>query len=241
MNNKSTNLSLLINWIQQASTYSGVVGPLVIAAGMLISALGYTGVEGQAYSLRNHFVSELGQAGVSRLAWIFNICLVVGGLFNALFLIGLSLRARGWFRYLTLILGVGSSICGMMVGFFPMNNLGPHIFWALSFFNLGMLVALLYSVAILLGKVGSLPRWLALPGLLNTAAFAIFNNFPDQFEDGVDFQEGMRGLLANRPDFIPLAALEWLVILGILVWFLILGLYLYLNENRIADHNEIIS
>ena len=49
------------------------------------------------------------------------------------------------------------------------------------------------------------PRWLAVPGFLNTAAFVAFNNFPSQFEEGVDFQQGMEGLLTNRPDFIPLA------------------------------------
>ena len=52
------------------------------------------------------------------------------------------------------------------------------------------------------------------------------------FEEGVDFQEGMKGLLSNRPDFIPLALMEWVVVIGIIIWFLMLGFYL-LNNQRL--------
>ena len=207
------------------AAYSGLLGPLLIAAGMLISALGYSGVEGQSYSLRNHFVSELGQLGVSRLALVFNLSLVIGGILNSIFLAALALQVPGWPRYLTLLLGLGASICGTLVGIFPMNNLQAHITVALGFFNLGMLVALIYSILFLVDRGGPVPRWLAIPGLLNTAAFIWFNNFPSEFQAGVDFQEGMQGLLTNRPDFIPLALLEWMVVLGILSWFLVLALY----------------
>jgi len=62
--------------------------------------------------------------------------------------------------------------------------------------------------------------------LANTAAFFVFNNFPSQFEEGVDFHEGMGGLLSNRPDFIPLALMEWVVVVGILIWFGLLSIYL---------------
>jgi hypothetical protein len=51
------------------------------------------------------------------------------------------------------------------------------------------------------------------------------------FDQGVDFQEEMAGLLRNRPDFIPLALLGWVVILEILVWVLMLGIYLFVNRK----------
>ena len=220
---------------ERIARFSGLLGPLVIMFGMLVSALGYTGVEGQDYALRNHFVSELGQVGVSDLAWVFNASLVIGGSFNAVFLARLARGIPGWPRYPLLVLGLAAAVFGALVGVFPMNNLGPHIFAALGFFNLGMLVTFLYSLLLLFGRGGPLPRWLALPGLLNTAAFFWFNNFPSEVESGVDFQEGMEGLLTNRPDVIPLAALEWAVILGILAWFLILGIYLCFKKNWPTD------
>ncbi len=105
-----------VQLMPRMAAFSGFLGPLVIAAGILISALGYSGVEGQAYSLRNHFVSELGQLGVSRLALVFNLSLVVGGILNTIFLTALALQVPGWPRYLTLLLGLGASICGTLVG-----------------------------------------------------------------------------------------------------------------------------
>lgn len=220
---------LKVDRMPRLAAFSGLLGPLVIAAGMLISALGYTGTEGQVYSLRNHFVSELGQLGVSQLALAFNLSLVLGGILNMIFLTALAFQVPGWPRYLTLLLGLGASLCGTLVGVFPMNDLEAHIIVSLGFFNLGMLAALLYSILFLLGRGGTFPRWLSLPGLLVSAAFLWFNNYPSDLESGVGFQEGMAGLLANRPDFIPLASIEWVVILGILGWFLTLASYLMLK------------
>ena len=212
-------------WISRIGPWSGLIGPVVIALGSLIAALGYTGVEGQAYYPLNHFVSELGEIGVSNLALVFNISLIVGGILNSFFMIYLAQGIQGWLRCPLGILGLGAAISGGLVGVFPMNALDMHIVFALGFFNLGMLVALAYSLVFLFGKNHLYPRWLSIPGFLNTAAFFTFNNFPSQFEKGVDFNEGMGGLLSNRPDFIPLALMEWVVILGILIWFFMLGIY----------------
>lgn len=220
------------HWISRIGSWSGLIGPLVIALGSLVAALGYTGVEGQAYNPLNHFVSELGEIGVSNLALVFNLSLILGGILNSLFMIYLAQGIRGWTRWPLGLLGLLSAICGGLVGVFPMNALEQHIFVALGFFNLGMLVALAYSLVFLFGKDHSYPRWLSIPGFLNTAAFFVFNNFPSQFEEGVDFNEGMGGLLSNRPDFIPLALVEWVVVLGILVWFSLLAIYsIYLTRK----------
>lgn len=214
------------SWMSRIGAWSGLIGPVVIALGSLIAALGYTGVEGQAYNPLNHFVSELGEIGVSNLALVFNISLIVGGILNSYFMIYLGQGIQGWPRWPLVLLGLVSAVCGGLVGVFPMNALDAHILFALAFFNVGMLVALAYSLIFLFGKNHPYPRWLSVPGFLNTAAFFAFNNFPSQFEEGVDFHEGMGGLLSNRPDFIPLALMEWVVILGILVWFAMLGIYL---------------
>lgn len=205
---------------------SGILGSLTILIGILISAIGYHGVQGQRYNLLNHFVSELGEVGVSDLAIVFNTSLIIGGVLNAVFMIILAKSIRGWLRYPLAVLGLSAAICGSLVGVFPMNRLDQHIIVALGFFNLGQLAALVFSLVFLFGKNHPYPRWLSIPGLLNTAAFFAFNNFPSQFEEGVDFNQGMEGLLTNRPDFIPLALMEWVVILGILIWFAMLGTYM---------------
>jgi hypothetical membrane protein len=209
----------------------GVLGPVIICLGMLIAALGYVGVQGQSYNLLNHFVSELGEIGTSDLALAFNLSLVLGGLFNGCFMTWLPFQFQGWLRYPLLLIGFSAAFFGSLVGIFPMNALDQHIFVALLFFDLGLLTALAYSIVILASKKHSLPKWLAIPGIVNTATFFVFTNFPSQWEEGVDFQDGMGGLLANRPDFIPLALMEWVVILGVIAWFLMMGIYFLARNN----------
>lgn len=213
----------------------GILGPGLIAAGMIIAGLSYRGIEGQFYSPFNHYVSELGELGVSDAAGVFNAGLVAGGLLNALFMVFLAAQINHWVRYPLGLLGITASVFGGMVGIFPMNNLKPHIFAALTFFDLGLAVAFLYSMFILFSKKHPFPSWMAIPGIINTATFAAFIFFPADIDSGVDFQEGMTGLIRNRPDFIALALLEWVVILGILIWFLILGIFLYRDSKNAAE------
>lgn len=55
----------------------GSVG--VILLGMVVAALPYRGYAGEGYSPLNHFISELGEIAASRLAWAFNLGIVLGG------------------------------------------------------------------------------------------------------------------------------------------------------------------
>ena len=217
--------------IASFAAFSGILGPGIISLGILISGLEYVGVEEQRYNPLNHFVSELGELGVSNLAAAFNIGLIIGGILNTVFMIYLAIQIEHWIRYPLGLLGFVASLSGALVGVFPMNFLEPHILVALTFFDLGMLVAFLYSFMFLFSRKHPFPRWLAIPGLVTAAAFAWFNNFPSEFDADVDFQEGMAGMLRNRPDFIPLALMEWVVILGILIWVLMLGIYLVLKRQ----------
>lgn len=216
-------------------SFSGVLGPLVISLGMIIAGFSYFGIEGQLYNPLNHFVSELGEIGVSDAAWAFNSSLVIGGFINALFMIYLAAQIRHWVRYPLGLLGVITSVFGGFVGIFPMNNLQPHLFVALTFFDLGLVVALLYSLFFLVSKKHPFPKWLALPGIINSITFAVFIFYPSDFDAGVGFEDGMAGLLRNRPEYIPLALMEWVVILGILVWFLMLGIYLFIKGKNISE------
>jgi hypothetical membrane protein len=209
----------------------GILGPGIIFVGILITGLAYVGVEGQRYTILNHFVSELGELGVSEAAVVFNGSLLIGGLISTFFMVYLTCQIEHWIRYPLGLLSITAALSGALVGVYPMNYLIPHIRAAMAFFNLGMLMAFLYSLVFLFGKRHPFPKWLAIPGLLNAAAFTFFNNFPTEFEAGVDFQESMANLLTHRPDFIPLALMEWIVILGILIWVSLMGIYLGVNRR----------
>ena len=211
--------------------YCGIAGPVIMWLGMLVTAISYVGIEGQRYSIRNHFVSELGEVGVSGLAWVFNLSLLVGGIMATIFMISLASRINSWVRVPLGIISIVATINGALVGVFPMNKLQGHIFVAMNFFNLGLFISLLYSLVILFGKKHPFPKWLAIPGLINAGLFIWFLNFPSG-EDSIDqFQEGMLGLIRNRPDFMPMALLEWAVILGIILWMFLIGSYLYTQQK----------
>jgi hypothetical membrane protein len=141
---------------------SGAAGAGIIFAGSLIAALFYRGRLGEAYNPLNHFVSELGEVGISAAAWAFNGGLLIGGVMLVVFLVALGRRIGGWLGALFGAVGLACGVCGTAVGAVPMNDLLPHIFWARSFFNLGLGTMLFFSVIALLGRPG-LPRRLASP------------------------------------------------------------------------------
>ncbi len=205
---------------------SGIFGPVIMGLGMLFSALAYQGRDGQYYNLANHFVSELGELGVSPYAVVYNWSLILGGVFTTIFMVYLALQVDHWLKYPLGLLSVYATINGSLVGIYPMNYLEAHIRVAMRFFNLGLLVTFLYSMVFLFNKKHPFPRWMAILGFMNAATFAWFIYFPTESATDPGFKEGMSGFLTNRPDFIPLALLEWVVILGILVWVLALAFYL---------------
>jgi len=210
---------------------TGLIGPIVFGVSMLVAGLGYEGIDGQRYKIMNHFVSELGELGVSDLAWVFNAGLLVEGIATTFFVVVLAFQLRSWLRYPLGILGVITTVNAGLVGIYPMNYLGRHIVVAMNFFNLGMLISFLYSLVFLFDNRHSFPKWLAIPGLVNAGLFTWFLNFPSN-ESSIEFQEGMVGLVRNRPDFLPMALLEWAIVLGICLWLLVLASYLFVQCRK---------
>ena len=208
---------------------SGAAGSSLIGLGMLAAALMYRGRLGESYSPLNHFVSELGELNVSPLAWAFNGGLLLGGLCLVVFLVGLGRRIGGWLGGLFSLMGFACGISGTLVGVFPMNNLSPHIFWAMNFFNLGLGCMLFFSLLALVGRA-HLSRWLALPGGLAAAAFAAFLYLPapaSQTGQNVDPLAAVSSMLnAPRQTIWPLAVFEWLAVLAVLGWALNVALVL---------------
>ena len=211
----------------------GIFGPAIMGLGMLGSGLVYVGVEGQRYNPLNHFVSELGELGVSEGADLFNWGLILGGSLTTVFVVFLATQIEHWIKYPLGLLSVFTTVNGTLVGFYPMNFLEPHIQVAMRFFNLGMLMTFLYSLVFLFTKWHPFPRWMAAPGLVNAAFFAWFLNIPSDFNPEAGFEDAMGEFFTNRPDFIPMALLEWVVILGILIWALMLGGYMLWKRKKL--------
>jgi len=58
-----------------------IVGPSIVVIGVSITALVYRGKEGESYSPLNQYISELGEVSVSRLSWLFNLSMILTGLY----------------------------------------------------------------------------------------------------------------------------------------------------------------
>jgi len=209
-----------------------MLGPGIIALGMSLSAVTYRGIDGQAYSPLNHFVSELGEVGVANLSGAFNWALILGGLITLPFMVYLAGQIRFWARWPLGLLGVLAAVFAILVGIFPMNYTNPHTFAALTFFNLGLAFAVLYSLVILFSRRQPFPKWLAIPGLIYALSFSWFTLFPSAIPLEIDFEVGMSGFLQNRPDVFALAVIEWVMVLAILIWILLMAIYLIFQRKN---------
>lgn len=215
---------------------TGVLGVTWIALGMLVSAIFYRGRLGEPFNPLNHFVSELGEVGVAPLAAAFNAGLILGGLCMAFAVIGLALQVGGRWGLSLGGVGIWCGLSGMLVGIFPMNNLLPHIFWSMSFFNTGLLVVVIFSLAAFFGQ-RRLPRWLVLPALLPIAALISFTFLPQSLQHtGNPLASATAAVITSRPALLSMAVFEWLAILSIMLWALILALVLRPRRGKTAPH-----
>jgi hypothetical membrane protein len=198
----------------------GIAGTGLVSIAVLAAALLYSGRHGEAYSLLNHFISELGEPGVSRAALLFNAGLVASGVLFIPCSLGLGLHIRSAWSLLGAASGVftGAFLAG--VGFFPMNNLAPHIFTAMWFFRCGLLTVLLFGIAFVAQRRGRLPvpRGAVAFSALAAAAYAAFLVKAALPSSGG--AHALEAAFARRPAVWPLAVLEWAVFFTTILWFL---------------------
>ena len=200
-----------------------LAGALSAILGSLIAAAAYRGRQGETYSLLNHFISELGEAGVSRLAWVFNLGLILCGLCLVPASVSLGLILPGIWSKLGMAAGIITAVSIGLVGVFPMNNRTPHIRAAVTYFRLGLVMILLFTTAIALQpEPARLPRllWLAgLPAILAFSFFLVYSRIrytvPENPLSPSDIE---------RPRFWILAFAEWLLFLTTVPWFLAIAL-----------------
>ncbi|MBW6465106.1 MAG: DUF998 domain-containing protein [Brevefilum sp.] len=172
----------------------------------------------------NHFISELGEIGVSRLAWVFNFCLILSGLCLIPACISLGLILPGFLAKVGMIAGVVTAMGLSLVGGFPMNNLKPHGTAAITFFRGGLLMVLAFSVAIALQNPQNilLPRIYSLAGLPAILAFGSFLWMMGK--SSTDEEEPLQPKDDGRPKIWLMAMVEWAIFLTIVAWFLLIAL-----------------
>jgi hypothetical membrane protein len=201
----------------------GIAGSVLMLACVIIAMVAYVGTEGQRYSPLNHFISELGLVGVSRLALVFNAGLVASGVLYLPFTLGLGAAIGGWWAAAGTLAGLVAAVAVACVGFFPMNDLPPHIAAAMTFFRSGLLTVLLFGIAIQRQRPGRLAvdRRANVAGVVAVLAFAGFLLWM-QLQPGSasGFSEGV---IVDRPAVWPSAILEWSILVAMVAWFFVVG------------------
>ncbi len=201
----------------------GMVASLVGLVFILTPQLFYVGTEGESYSMFNHAVSELGELGVSELAGMFNIGMVLAGILFIPFMIGFGLYIDNIISKITAVVGVYSAASIVLVGVYPMNYLYEHSMAAISFFLSGMVMTLLWAIAILVQKEVRIHKGLSLGGFINMAIFALFLYGPF----------GSFG--PPRPEFSMRITLEWAIYWAIVGYLLVLSLYVWRKEKNVES------
>ena len=106
--------------------FAGLAGVIIGLIGVIVPSLVYRGTKGEKYSFLNHYISELGETGVSRLAWVFNLGMILSGVCIIVASLSLGLVLPGFWAKAGLVLGVASGAALSLVGVFPMNKMERH-------------------------------------------------------------------------------------------------------------------
>jgi len=207
----------------------GLAGSLLIMFSMLLTGLVYRGKQGEKYSVFNHYISELGEVGVSRLAWTFNLGLIVGGLVLVPFLVGMGLALGSLWGKIALVIGIWTALSCVAVGVFPMNHMKSHYWVAMSYFRSGLVTVLLFSMAVFVqsAEFEIIHKISNLAGLFSFTCYSAFLFTSDTGKKEKDRSENILDpeTVPQRPRFWKTTMLEWAVFFSTILWFLILSLF----------------
>ena len=175
---------------------------------------------GEPFSMFNHYVSELGELGVSEFAMMFNLGLMLAGVFFFPFMFGLGLYIDNIVSKIAAIVGAFSAVSIYLVGIYPMNNAIMHGITAISFFLSGLIMTVLWAIAILIQKETRIPKIFSLGGIINAAVFGLFLYGPWESFGSV------------RPEFSMRVTLEWAIYFAIVLYMFSMALYVWNKERK---------
>ncbi len=210
----------------------GLGACLIVLIALVIPMFFYTGRGGERYSMLNHFVSELGERGVSRAAGVFNAGMIAAGFLFIPFDIGMGLSVPNIWAKLGMAAGVVTAVGLILIGFFSMDKLKPHIFAAMTFFDGGLATIILFTIAVWAQPTGAeiLPRgifWIGVICILVFIVFLALNPRPASDIVSVDFLR--LNPMKNRPRVWMMPISEWLVVGISTAWYLSTALVLFLR------------
>lgn len=217
-----------MNLLAQDSVFklAGLVGVVMGLIGVTLPSLVYRGTKGEKYSFLNHYVSELGETAVSKLAWVFNLGMILGGICIVIASLSLGLILPGFWAKAGLILGVVTGLALSMVGVFPMNKVKNHTIAAVTFFRGGLLMVLFFSLAIVLqsGENPIVARSWGLVGMIPVLAFGVFLGL--MWSADKENRETLETTEFERPRIWKLAISEWSIYFSFVLWILLIVLAL---------------
>lgn len=217
-----------MNLLAQDSVFklAGLVGVVMGLIGVTLPSLVYRGTKGEKYSFLNHYISELGETAVSKLAWVFNLGMILGGICIVIASLSLGLILPGFWAKAGLILGVVTGLALSMVGVFPMNKVKNHTIAAVTFFRGGLLMVLFFSLAIVLqsGENPIVARSWGLVGMIPVLAFGVFLGL--MWSADKENRETLETTEFDRPRVWKIAISEWSIYFSFVLWILLIVLAL---------------
>lgn len=217
-----------MNLLAQDSVFklAGLVGVVMSLIGVTLPSLVYRGTKGEKYSFLNHYVSELGETAVSKLAWVFNLGMILGGICIVIASLSLGLILPGFWAMAGLVLGVVTGLALSMVGVFPMNKVKNHTIAAVTFFRGGLLMVLFFSLAIVLqsGENPIVARSWGLVGMIPVLAFGVFLGL--MWSADKENRETLETTEFDRPRVWKIAISEWSIYFSFVLWILLIVLAL---------------
>ena len=200
----------------------GLSGTAVVLLGCIIPSFVYRGRSNKRFSPLNHYISELGERQVSRFATVFNISLVIAGIFFTFFMVEFGKYFGTFMAFVAAAAGVYSSLSCSLVGFFPMNNINMHMLTSMSFFYGGLVTIVLFGITASLDGEGKLPGAFIIFAAFVALVFSAFLLLPRIV--------GKKGYMLDpggkeRPSVWLMPIMEWLVLLGILGWITAISLF----------------
>jgi hypothetical protein len=196
----------------------------------------------QAYSPLNHFVSELSCPALSPMAWMMNASISLGSLLICPMILALGQHVATPLGRIATCMGLAGALAAMLLGTSPMEEITPHLIFALGFFACCLIEMTMITTALWLKySFGRAPVLLGLGILasLITAGFLVMVTFAAIFlmPPHFNLHQTVADLLAHpdrrpRPRVWPVAVLEWGVVLSIFAWIAASAFYVLRIDRR---------
>jgi len=204
--------------------------------GLLISQINAIDLLGCDYKWINHAVSELGMVSPENWSWLlFNICLILGGVFGFFFILGFSFYFEGKYAAsiakIGLILGFIWALTLIGVGLNPADVRNVlHYNVSITFFVSSMIMIAIFGVAILMQhKEKNRQKFPRCYSILSFIVSLIF--FVLLFQDpatGASLKYLIPGIC--REEIIPCLFWEWISFYSLALWGIIFSI-LTLKKN----------